>query len=73
MGVDWKLLENLMFRTRYSYWQPGEWFSYAYQAWGHLPGFSGSDRWRGRKGAFPDQRASGILTGNFLEEISIEN
>jgi hypothetical protein len=37
-GVDWKLLENLTFRARYSYWKPGQWFDYAYQAWGYLPG-----------------------------------
>jgi hypothetical protein len=38
VGVDWKLLENLTFKTRYSYWQPGDWFTFAYQAWGRLPG-----------------------------------
>lgn len=38
IGLDWKLLENLVFKTRYSYWQPGDWFSYAYQAWGTAPG-----------------------------------
>jgi len=31
-GVDWKLLEGLTFSTRYSYWQPGEWFNQAYMA-----------------------------------------
>ncbi len=31
-GTDWKLLENLTFKTRYSYWQPGDWFKEAYQA-----------------------------------------
>jgi opacity protein-like surface antigen len=31
-GVDWKLLENLAFRVRYSYWQPGDWFKEAYHA-----------------------------------------
>jgi hypothetical protein len=29
-GVDWKLLEGLTFMTKYSYWQPGEWFDQAY-------------------------------------------
>jgi hypothetical protein len=32
VGTDWKLLENLTFKTRYSYWQPGDWFKEAYQA-----------------------------------------
>ncbi len=34
LGFDWKLLEGLTFKTRYSYWKPGQWFDYAYQAWG---------------------------------------
>jgi hypothetical protein len=38
IGLDWKLLENLTFKTRYSYWQPGDWFNYAFQAWGTAPG-----------------------------------
>lgn len=32
VGVDWKLLEGLIWSTRYAYWQPGEWFDFAYQA-----------------------------------------
>jgi hypothetical protein len=31
-GTDWQLLENFTFKTRYSYWQPGDWFKEAYQA-----------------------------------------
>lgn len=31
-GVDWKLLEGLTMSWRYSYWQPGDWFTQAYQA-----------------------------------------
>jgi hypothetical protein len=31
-GIDWKLLEGLTFRGRYSYWQPGAWFKEAYQS-----------------------------------------
>lgn len=34
VGTDWKLLEGLTFMARYSYWKPGQWFDYAYQAWG---------------------------------------
>lgn len=34
LGVDWKLLEGLNFRSRYAYWQPGKWFDQAYQAVG---------------------------------------
>lgn len=30
-GADWKLLEGLALRTTVAYWQPGKWFSYAYQ------------------------------------------
>jgi hypothetical protein len=43
VGVDWKLLENLTFKMRYSYWKPGEWFDYAYQAWGTFPGVGVDD------------------------------
>ncbi len=32
LGCDWKLLEGMTLRTRYSYWQPGDWFAEAYQA-----------------------------------------
>lgn len=31
-GVDWKLLEGLTFKGRYSYWAPGDFFREAYQA-----------------------------------------
>jgi hypothetical protein len=31
-GVDWKLLEGLTFKGRYSYWAPGDYFKEAYQA-----------------------------------------
>jgi hypothetical protein len=37
-GFDWKLLEGVTLRTRYSFWQPGHWFDYAYQAWGIFDG-----------------------------------
>jgi hypothetical protein len=30
VGVDWKLLENLVFKSQVAYWQPGDWFKYAY-------------------------------------------
>ncbi len=32
VGVDWKLLEGLTMNMRYAYWQPGDWFTQAYQA-----------------------------------------
>ncbi len=35
-GVDWKLLEGMTMRFKYAYWQPGDWFDWAYQA--ALPG-----------------------------------
>lgn len=33
-GVDWKLLEGVTTYFRYSYWQPGDWFTQALQAIG---------------------------------------
>jgi len=33
-GVDWKLLEGLTFKTRYAYWQPGDYFKEAWRAMG---------------------------------------
>ncbi|MGP8284138.1 MAG: hypothetical protein ACLQT6_15680 [Desulfomonilaceae bacterium] len=38
LGIDWKLLENMTFSSRYAYWQPGPWFDQAYQVIGQLPG-----------------------------------
>jgi hypothetical protein len=29
VGVDWQLLEGLVFGTKFAYFQPGEWFKYA--------------------------------------------
>lgn len=29
-GVDWKLLEGLTFKALFAYWQPGDWFKWAY-------------------------------------------
>ncbi|MGC8605034.1 MAG: hypothetical protein ACP5VS_15305, partial [Desulfomonilaceae bacterium] len=37
LGLDWKLLENMTFSSRYAYWQPGPWFDQAYQVVGQLP------------------------------------
>jgi len=34
LGCDWKLLEGLTFKTRYSYWQPGDYFKEAWRAVG---------------------------------------
>jgi hypothetical protein len=31
VGVDWKLLEGMSTFVRYAYWQPGDWFTRAYQ------------------------------------------
>jgi hypothetical protein len=31
VGMDWKLLENMNASIKFGYWQPGKWFSYAYQ------------------------------------------
>jgi hypothetical protein len=30
VGVNWKLLEGLTFNSQFAYWQPGDWFKYAY-------------------------------------------
>jgi hypothetical protein len=32
VGIDWKLLEGFNLKMRYAYWQPGDWFTFAYQA-----------------------------------------
>ena len=29
VGMDWGLLEGLIFSSRFAYWQPGNWFKYA--------------------------------------------
>jgi hypothetical protein len=31
-GVDWKLLEGMTLYFKYAFWQPGDWFDWAYQA-----------------------------------------
>ncbi len=36
VGVNWKLLEGLTFNTNFAYWQPGDWFKYAYVDQGSL-------------------------------------
>lgn len=36
VGVDWKLLEGLTFRSQFAYWQPGDWFKYAYVDYSNL-------------------------------------
>ncbi|MFC1834390.1 hypothetical protein ACFL2Q_06615, partial [Thermodesulfobacteriota bacterium] len=38
VGVDWKLLEGLTLKTRYAYWQPGEYVQWAYQRVGYVNG-----------------------------------
>jgi hypothetical protein len=30
IGVDWKLLEGMTFSALFAYWQPGDWFKWAY-------------------------------------------
>ena len=30
VGVNWKLLEGLTFNSQFAYWQPGDWFKFAY-------------------------------------------
>lgn len=30
LGVNWKLLENLVWNSTFAYWQPGNWWSYAF-------------------------------------------
>ena len=34
LGLNWKLLENLTFNSTFAYWQPGNWFQWAYQDYG---------------------------------------
>ena len=56
-GADWKLLEGLTFSTRYSYWQPGDWFTQAYMA---VVPFIGTT---GVAGGFPFAVNNGVLQG----------
>lgn len=35
-GVNWKLLEGLTFNGLFAYWQPGNWFKWAYVDYGSL-------------------------------------
>ncbi len=30
LGVNWKILENLVWNATFAYWKPGNWWSYAY-------------------------------------------
>lgn len=30
LGVDWKILENLLWSSTFAFWKPGDWWSYAY-------------------------------------------
>ncbi len=32
LGADWKILEGLTWSNRVHYWQPGKWFTFAYQS-----------------------------------------
>ena len=49
-GFSWKLLENLVWKSTFAYWQPGTWWSYAYPntaniyrlAGGTVPGAAGT-------------------------------
>jgi len=43
VGIDWKLLEGMNMHVAYSYWQPGDWFTQAYQAVGWRPGVGAVD------------------------------
>jgi len=36
LGVDWKLLEGLTFKGQFAYWQPGDWFKWAYVDYSNL-------------------------------------
>lgn len=41
-GLDWKLLEGMTTFVRYAYWQPGDWFTRAYQYGSRADGSVGS-------------------------------
>ncbi len=69
LGVDWKLLEGLNASAAYSYWNLGEWFDQAYQAFtpagangGGLVGNQGQGYMKGRD---PIQSLRGSLVINF--------
>ena len=43
LGVDWQLLAGMTFRSRYAYWQPGDWFGQAWQGIGMVNGEPSDD------------------------------
>jgi hypothetical protein len=63
VGVDWKLLEGVTSYFRYSYWQPGDWFTQAYQAVGMRGGAAVNDGLI--SGRDPIQAFTGTLMINF--------
>jgi hypothetical protein len=40
-GFSWKLLENLVWKSTFAYWQPGSWWSYAYPNTANIYRFAG--------------------------------
>ena len=68
-GADWKLLEGLTLRTTVGYWQPGKWFSYAYQdksvpGWGRAANANAGNNWLTR----PDKTIDAIYGVDFKLE-----
>lgn len=68
-GADWKLLEGLTLRTTFGYWQPGKWFSYAYQdksvpGWGRASNANAANNWLTR----PDKTIDAIYGVDFKLE-----
>jgi hypothetical protein len=64
-GVDWKLLEGFKMNVRYSYWQPGDWFTGAYQAVGVNPPTGVFSQFGQLSGRSPIQAITGSLTIDF--------
>ena len=63
-GVDWKLLENWTLKLRYAYWQPGDWFNFAYYAF--VPGGPLND---GRIGSLQGRDAIQAFQGSLMTEF----
>ncbi len=63
VGADWKLLEGMILKMRYSLWQPGEWFRYAYQAYVPMTAVPGQDF---NVGMLRDRDPINAFTGSIL-------
>jgi len=69
IGVDWKLLESFNLKLRYAYWQPGDWFDYAYQAFVPLGPYAGPVGQLGAVGVLKGRSPINAFEGKFVIEF----